>query len=464
MATLTVPTIKNGELAGEGLKAAQNVRLGLSYNVCAPRYGADPTGNTNSTAAFQKIFDEIKVNYDKGYGGATVHVPAGTYLITPGVLDIPGRTVILGSPKNTVFVPDKRNVPSGGFTEPTAMFGIGSWSKPTGGDAGDQYRMRSGLENIVIKGVWKYDWQASSGIIKNLTGVLFNTNLTSSPQNPDAYHHLSNIEIWDVDFGILLIGPDDQGIKAENIHIDRTNSAGLIVGRPLWHPQQISSSGADNHFVNLDIHGCNKGGGDFAGVEVYSSNCVFVACKVWYVQRTLTDNMTMGASATDTDRFWRVRHGAGFYIRGSRNRLIGCESQETGGACFVLAGARLQVIGCSADSASVFSQAGVVNTGTKTSTLSGTAPGFFITNWAHDLAMSSCHVYSMHGPGQHKWGYYVESYSDTMDITGCRATDLTDPALAVSIPNTFAKTGDVYIQVNNSIYTDHVTRAITLAP
>ncbi len=466
MTNLTIPTITNGELTGEGLQAARNVSLGLSYHASAPKWGADPTGTFDSTPAFKAMFADIRSKYDKGYGGATIYVAPGTYLIEPGVLDIPGRTVILGAPKNTVFVPYTKNIPSGGYSEPTALFSIGSWTVTSGGVNGDQYRMRSGLENIVIKGVWKYDWQAQTGIIKNLTGILFNTYLTSSPQNPDAYHHLENIEIWDVDFGILLIGPDDQGIKANNIHIDRTNSAGLIVGRPLWHPQQISSSGADNHFTNVDIHGCNKGGGDFGGLELYTSNCVFVACKVWYVQRTITDNMSADDSGANVDRFWRIRHGCGIYVRGSRNRFDACEVQEVGGACWVIAGSMNTFSSCNADSASVFSQAGTVtDEKNKVSTLMNTAPGFYITNWAHDLTMNSCQVYSMHGAGHsHKWGYYIESYSDTMSINGCRATHLSSPDLAVSIPSKFAKAGDVYIQVNNSIYTDHVTKTITLAP
>lgn len=461
MTSLDFAVIEGGEFVRKGLKAVRNVSRGLSYYVCAPKWGADPTGTEDSTPAFKAIFDDIRANYDKGHRGATVYVDPGTYLIEPGVLDIPGRTVVIGSPKNTIFLPTK--VPAGGYSVPTALFSIGSWLAPTGGDAGDPYRMRSGLEGIVIKGVYKYDWQAQSGIVKNLTGVLFNTNLSKTPQNPDAYHHLSNIEIWDVDFGILIIGQDDQGMKVENVHIDRTLSAGMIIGRPPEHPQQISSSGADNHFVNVDVHGCNKNG-SYAGIEVYSSNCVFVACKVWYVQRTIADITTTGKDATHADPYWRQRDGAGWFVRGARNRLIGCEGQETGGSCFVLAHERLQVIGCSADSASVYTQAGVKNTdGTKTSTLSETAPGFYISNWCHDLAMAGCQVYSMHGAGQNKWGYYFESWCDRLSVTGCRANDLSDMSLAMRLPSEFKYTGDIYIQVNNKIITDHVTTKPTIA-
>lgn len=457
MAQLRVPTISGQEFRGEGLAAAQNVTIGKQVNVCSPRFGADPTGKKNSTVAFQAALAEASDSYSKGVGGGTVYVPPGTYLITPGVLKLPGRTTLLGSPKNSILLADTSAMPADGYAEPTAVVGIGSWLTPAGGDAGDKYQMRCGIENLVIKGVYAEDWQAASGAPKNLVGVLFNTFLTTSPQNPDAYHHLENIEIWDTDFGVMLIGQDDQGLKANNIHIDGCGSAGFVVGRPKWHPVQVSTAGADNHFANVDVHGTNKGGGNHAAIEVYGSNCVFVACKAWYTRRTVADNTTVDSSDSP-DRFWRLAQGAGFYIRGARNKFIGCESQETGNHGWVIAGERAIITGCTADAASFYRMAGTEDKAAGTSDLVSTAAGFAVTTFASELAMTACQSFNLRGAGKAtKWGFWLQNWVGKISITGCKASDLSSPDLAVSNLTNFHPDGDIYVQVNQRVVTDHVT-------
>lgn len=453
MAELLVPTLSGQNFSGDGLAAARNVTLGRHINVCAPRFGADPTGKKNSTDAFVKAFAEASDSYAKGVGGGTVYVPPGTYLITPGVLKLPGRTTLLGSPKNSVLVADTSTMPSGGYAEPTAMVGIGSWLTPAGGEAGDKYQMRSGIENIVIKGVYAEDWQSATLPPKNLVGILFNTFLTTAPMNPDAYHHLESIEIWDTDFGVMLIGQDDQGIKANNIHIDGTGSAGFIVGRPRWHPVQVNTSGADNHFSNIDVHGTNKRGGNHAGIEVYTSNCVFVACKVWYTKRVTLDNTTVDSSDAP-DRFWRLQQGAGFYIRGERNKLIGCESQETGNHGFVIAGSQTTLNGCTADAASYYRMAGTEDAANATSDMVSTAAGFAITSYAQYLAMSACQSYNLRGVGKaNRWGFWIQDYCRNLSVQGCFSTGSLESD--VSQVTRWHPDKNIYIQVNSSIYSSH---------
>lgn len=466
MAELLVPTISGQEFSGEGLAAARNVTLGKHVNAYAPRFGIDPTGQKNSTAGVNKAIAEAHSDFIKGKGSGIVYFPPGIILITPGEVQVPGRTVLLGSPKNTFFLADTSKMPAGGYTEPTAMVGVGTWTTygGNGGDAGDPYQMRCGVEKIVFKGVYAEDWQApDSKIPKNLVGILFNTYLggTGVQQNPDSYNHLADIEIWDVDFPVLIIGPDDQGMKVNNIHADRFGSAGMIVGRPPWHPQQVPSSGADNHFFNVDVHGGNVFGGNFAGVEVYTSNCVFVACKAWYMKRNLADNTTVD-SANTKDRYWRLRHGAGFFIAGGRNKFLGCETQETGNHGWVFAADRISVTNCTADAASYFRMAGTVDATGTTSDQVNTAAGFAITTAVSDLTMSSCNSFNLRKAGNAtKWGYWIQPGATKISLSACRAADLASEDLAVSNTSNFHPTiKDVFIHVNNRIYTNHVTTQI----
>lgn len=59
-------------------------------NVTDPQFGADPTGVTDSTAAFQKA-----LNYAASVGGGTVWAPAGTYRFN-GPLTIPSTVALHG--------------------------------------------------------------------------------------------------------------------------------------------------------------------------------------------------------------------------------------------------------------------------------------------------------------------------------------------------------------------------------
>lgn len=458
MAELIVPTIVGQKFSGDGEAAAKNITWGKQINVCSSRFGADPTGKVNCTQAFVKALAEANEWFLKGAGGGTVYVPPGTYLVDAGVIKLNGRQMLLGSPKNTFLVVDQKSIPAGGFSEPTPVIGVGSWLTPAGGTSGDKYMMRSGVENIVIKGVYAEDWQAASGVPKNLVGILFNTNLTASPMNPDAYHHMVNIEIWDTDFGVMIIGQDDQGMKVNNIHIDGCGSAGFIVGRPKWHPEQISTSGADNHFFNVDVHGTNKSGGNHAGIEVYTSNCVFVACKAWYTKRVTLDNTTV--DSTDApDRFWRLQQGAGFYVRGERNKFIGCESQETGNHGFVIAGSNCTLTGCTADAASFYRMAGTEDTVNATSDMVSTAAGFAITTYAQYLTMSSCQSYNLRGVGKaNKWGFWIQDYVRNISVLGCGATG--HLTADVSQVTKWHADKNIYLHVNKNIWTDHVTTVI----
>lgn len=460
MAELLVPTISGQEFSGDGLAAARNVTLGKHVNVCAPRFGVDPTGQKNSTAGIKKAIAEANRDFNRGRGSGIVYFPPGVYLVTPGEIQIPARTVLMGVPKSVFMLADTSQAPSGGYSEPTPVLGIGSWLVPAGGAAGDKYMMRAGVENIVIKGVSAEDWQVdtSSKITKNLVGVLFNTNLTNSPMNPDAYHHLENIEIWDTDFGVMLIGQDDQGIKANNIHIDGCGSTGFMVGRPKWHPEQIDTSGADNHFFNIDVHGTNKFGGNYAGFEVYTSNCVFVACKAWYTNRKVSDNTTV--DSTDApDRFWRLMQGAGFYIRGERNKLLGCESQETGNHGFVIAGSQTTLSGCTADAASYYRLAGTEDKVNAVSDMMDTAAGFAITTYAQYLSMSGCQSYNLRPVGKAtKWGFWIQDYHRNITLTGCFSTGASSGD--INQTTKWHPDKNVFVQVNSNIYSSHTTTQI----
>ncbi|MFJ3031907.1 hypothetical protein ACIP5Z_07330 [Rothia terrae] len=452
-------------LALSSIPAANAITVstqGKTARVCDPEFGADPTGVKDSTAAFLAAIKAVApVNDGKTVG--VVSVDAGLYRITPGKIDIPGRVIIRGVPKVTKYIAN--NVPAGGYSEPTALFSIGSWGTPSGGTGGDKWRMRAGIENAVIKTRDAEDWGIpTSDIPKNLVGILFNTYLGNPPQNPDSYHHLTNIEVWDVDFGIMILGQDDQGIKVNNVRIDRTLSAGLIVGRPLWHPASIAANkpaggGADNQFIDVDVHGCNLGDGGFAGIEVYTSNCVFTACKSWYIRRaTVSDVLNRPTTGTWDEKVAAFRPGAGFFVYGRSNTFIGCASQETGGNGWVIVGKSTALASCRAESASFYDLAGTV-TGDKTSTGVSTAACFYLTQDAVNSTYTGCIAQNLYGKETGaKWGFYIEKYSDKIHVTSARSVDMSQSGGDLNNTTTYGR--DVYVHVNNHIYTNHQTHTL----
>lgn len=85
-------------------KATYSMITGTPYNVLD--YGADPTGQTDSTAAFQAAFNAAAADIQNSTGPisstASVYVPQGLYYIA-GTVEIQNRIGLFGDGSNTVI-------------------------------------------------------------------------------------------------------------------------------------------------------------------------------------------------------------------------------------------------------------------------------------------------------------------------------------------------------------------------
>ena len=95
---------------------------------------------------------------------------------------------------------------------------------------------------------------------------------------------LENLEIWDADMEVAILGLHDRAMKVHDIRVRMTWRQGFLVGKPIGH-KAINVDGigaADNKFSMLDVSDANKCGRNYAGIEVYASQCKFSQSTSWY--------------------------------------------------------------------------------------------------------------------------------------------------------------------------------------
>lgn len=389
--------------------------------------GADPTGAADSTAAINQAIRRVHEA-----GGGTVHLPAGSYKVSAPFIELLGGVHLQGAGReSTIIFADT----GAGAEQKTAIIHAGTWFTPRVG----KDNLLMGVSDLWIKSSHARPSHVSSatprpgqdGMNPNIGGILLNTELGDNPPEPDGTHRIENVLIWDVAFGVVVLGLDDQGCQLRNIRVRRTLGPGVVIGKS---PEHITSAtagrreigAADNILDAVDVSGANIAGGTNAGFEVYATNTTLTACKSWYNRRSIHGAEGRPGGIWDTSNMHRfTAAGAGFFIRGGRNILTGCTAQENGGHGFVMVGHSSQVTSCRSASSSWHD---CVSGEAKAEE----AADYFVTNWAHHLIFSNNIAQAEYKGKNPRYGFAIEKWSHdiqgrsnlTVDIpTPHRATD-----------------------------------------
>lgn len=390
--------------------------------------GADPTGAADSTAAINQAIRRVHEA-----GGGTVHLPAGSYRVSAPFIELLGGVHLQGAGReSTVIFADT----GAGSEQKTAIIHAGTWFTPRI----SKNNLLMGISDLWIKSSHARPSHVSSatprpgqdGMHPNIGGILLNTELGDNPPEPDGTHRIENVLIWDVAFGVAVLGLDDQGCQLRNIRVRRTLGPGVVIGKS---PEHITSAtagrreigAADNILDCVDVSGANIAGGTNAGFEVYATNTTLTACKSWYNRRSIHGAEGRPGGIWDTSNMHRfTAAGAGFFIRGGRNILTGCTAQENGGHGFVMVGHSSQVTSCRSASSSWHD---CVSGEAKAEE----AADYFVTNWAHHLIFSNNIAQAEYKGKNPRYGFAIEKWSHdiqgrsnlTVDIpTPHRATDM----------------------------------------
>lgn len=489
---IIVPKINEyGAFTGRGRDAVARVQHGFTFNVCSPEFGADPTGVKDCTAAIQAA-----VNKAAAAGGGTVVIPAGKYRVAPPFIEIKGYITIMGEGiGSTILFADNSQVTDS--TEETGVFHTGTYNRRVT----DKGLFRTSIMNLSIYSTQKNGAivRSSSGAYQHIAadqctdkvwGIVYNTFLDTGPADPDSVHTIENVEIWDTTGGIALLGLDDQGCKVSNVRIRRTWKQGLLVGKPPNHPEAWETNpgdasrpyqrggAADNKFLRMDVSSANIARSGYAGIEVYTSQCMFAQCTSWYHKRytsgAYSDTLPTGATkniwnfAADTEpavvgqanektgTFRYLKDGAGWFIAGRDNEFSNCTSQETGGHGWIVAGNCATLNHCRGESPSFYDSIG-------DAALTGEAAGFVLTNWAWGTHLNGCIVKNAYRRDQAaKVGFYIQPWAKQITLRDCSAfnmpytngTDNTAGEKLIEIPPASSLSPEIYASVNDFFFSN----------
>lgn len=401
--------------------------------------GADPAGVKDSTAV---INDAIRRVHEAG--GGTVHLPAGAYRVSAPFIELLGGVHLQGAGReSTIIFADT----GAGSEQKTAIIHAGTWLTPRIG----KDNLLMGVSDLWVKSSHARPSHVSSttprpgqdGMHPNIGGILLHTELGDNPAEPDGAHRIENVLIWDVAFGVAVLGLDDQGCQLRNIRVRRALGTGVVIGKSPEHIASVTAGrretgAADNILDGVDVSGANIAGGTSAGFEIHATNTTLLGCKAWYNRRSIAGVEGKTGSIWDTSNMHRfTAAGAGFFIRGGRNMLASCTAQENGGHGVVIVGHSSQVTGCRSASSSWHD---CVSGEAKPAE----AADFFVTNWAHHLILSSNIAQADYKGKTPRYGFAIEKWAHdilgtsnmTVDIpTPHRATDM-GVAVKLEINNT----------------------------
>lgn len=384
--------------------------------------GADPAGVKDSTAAINGAIRRVHEA-----GGGTVHLPAGAYRVSAPFIELLGGVHLQGAGReSTIIFADT----GAGSEQKTAIIHAGGWFTPRIG----KDNLLMGVSDLWIKSSHARPSHVSSttprpgqdGMNPNIGGILLNTELGDNPPEPDGAHRIENVLIWDVAFGVAVLGLDDQGCQLRNIRVRRTLGPGVVIGKSPEHITSVTAGrreigAADNILDAVDVSGANIGGGTNAGFEIYATNTTLTACKSWYNRRSIAGVEGKVGSIWDTSNMHRfTAAGAGFFVRGGRNMLSSCTAQENGGHGVVIVGHSSQVTGCRSASSSWHD---CVSGEAKPAE----AADFFVTNWAHHLILSSNIAQAEYKGKNAKYGFAIEKWSHDISGTSNMTVDIPTP-------------------------------------
>lgn len=384
--------------------------------------GADPTGAADSTAAINQAIRRVHEA-----GGGTVHLPAGSYKVSAPFIELLGGVHLQGAGRgSTIIFADT----GAGAEQKTAVIHAGTWFTPRVG----KDNLLMGVSDLWVKSSHARPSHVSSatprpgqdGMHPNIGGILLNTELGDNPPEPDGAHRIENVLIWDVAFGVAVLGLDDQGCQLRNIRVRRTLGPGVVIGKSPEHITSVTAGrreigAADNILDCVDVSGANIAGGTSAGFEIYATNTTLIGCKSWYNRRSIAGVEGKVGSIWDTSNMHRfTAAGAGFFIRGGRNMLASCTAQENGGHGVVIVGHSSQVTGCRSASSSWHD---CVSGEAKPAE----AADFFVTNWAHHLIFSNNIAQAEYKGKNAKYGFAIEKWSHDISGTSNMTVDIPTP-------------------------------------
>ena len=390
--------------------------------------GADPTGAADSTAAINQAIRRVHEA-----GGGTVHLPAGSYKVSAPFIELLGGVHLQGAGReSTIIFADT----GAGAEQKTAIIHAGTWLTPRVG----KDNLLMGVSDLWIKSSHPRPSHVSStaptvgkdGMHPNIGGILLHTELGDNPPEPDGTHRIENVLIWDVAFGVAVLGLDDQGCQLRNVRVRRTLGPGVVIGKSPEHITSVTAGrreigAADNILDAVDVSGANIAGGTNAGFEIYATNTTLTACKSWYNRRSIHGAEGRPGGIWDTSNMHRfTAAGAGFFIRGGRNMLASCTAQENGGHGVVIVGHSSQVTGCRSASSSWHD---CVSGEAKASE----AADFFVTNWAHHLILSSNIAQAEYKGKTPRYGFAIEKWAHDISGTSNMTVDIPTPHRATDM-------------------------------
>lgn len=240
-------------------------------------YGADSSGDKNSTTAFQQAIDST------GSSGGIVFIPKGTYVIEQ--IQLPSYIKLVGSGKGTVLRMVNNN------------------DKPL-------IVLKSSVSQMVQLKDFVIDGNRENQTSPHTKGIeLINTFDPSKMKEAslydehDARHYIENIYIKETKGdGIYLEGRGESQIKG--VQTLKADGIGIF------------SNAQDNWFTD-----CSAGDSGLEGIYIgeKASNSRYVNCKAWFSGRINLDR------------------GDGFMIKSNRVSLTGSEAQDNSKHGFVFA-------------------------------------------------------------------------------------------------------------------------------
>lgn len=479
----TLKVEENGVLSSASMNAVKRMNYGRTFNVCSPEFGADPTGVKDSTPAIQAAVDKAHAE-----GGGTVIIPAGEFRVNAKGINLYGYISIRGEGigSTRIFL-DASTVNES--TEENGVFHTGTYNKAVLDKGGYRISIRelsilaTMPDGKILRGPdGQYQHIGRDFMQSKMWGIVFNTYVGEGPADPDSVHTLKDIEIWDMAGGIAFLGLDDQGCKVSDIRVRRTWKQGMLIGKPDDHPEawvvsktdptKVSrmTGSADNKFHRIDISGGNQSGNGYAGIEIYTAQCMFSQCTSWYHQRYTSGAITgTTAPSGDEKNIWNLKatkeaavagqvnlktnafrftkDGAGWYVDGARNEFANCTSQETGGHGWVIVAQACTLDSCRGESMGH-------EDASKGDAKTGETAGFVITNWAWGTTLRSCIAQNGHARDKGgKVGFYIQDYLERARIRDAITVNLPfkngvdGPENGVLMPEHPGK--EVVIQVND---------------
>ena len=409
---------------------------GLHVN--ALDYCVDPTGVEDCTDQLNKLAERLY-----WLGGGSIELPAGIYKVSHPFIDLLDKVEFFGHGMSTQIIATSTykldDAVRKNRDECFGVFHTGTYRERASLKVTNNRPMRFGVRDMWIRTSTKKgainvdqlrDNMHAGEPLAHVAGVILHTEFTGKPNDPEAVPSLSNLEIWDVDMGVAILGLHDRGMKVDKIRVRKSLRQGLLVGKPVGHPlrriDDNNPGGADNKFLTVDISDANLSGKNYAGIEIYASQCKFFGSTSWYNRRSVPKNsIYVTRKENQSDDQYTAKAGAGWYVAGTRNLFQGCTAQENGGHGWFALMPRNNYVGCIGESSSWHDA------------VSGTASNheaanWYISSWASDCTFTGVRSDNPYGPSKEVplktilaslWGFYLEGSVRRLNIIGANAYD-----------------------------------------